>query len=100
MRALTLALVTAVMMGAGFLLLLPEAVSQERMQKIGTPAVQSGTAVKPGGPTKLKTNDDKVAELKCSGAKTKCTSKYAFVCPKGWGACTPPPGAKTCCQKN
>lgn len=100
MRTPTLILAAAVMTVAGFLLLLPDAVSQERMQKMGAPTPQSSTAVKPGGPTKLKTDEDKVAELKCSGAKTKCTSKYAFVCPKGWSACTPPPGTKTCCQKN
>ncbi len=40
-------------------------------------------------------------ELKCTGraGHATCTSKYAFVCPSGWSACSAPPGG-TCCTQN
>lgn len=44
----------------------------------------------------------KAKQLKCtsSGTVHTCTSKYAFVCPGGWSACSLSPGVKTCCTSN
>ena len=39
-------------------------------------------------------------ELTCNGAGTKCTSKFAFVCIKGWSACPLEGDNKTCCKKD
>jgi hypothetical protein len=82
---------------ATFVIVFAAAVSVVSMAQAQTKTLQTrqSTAI----------NDLKAAsgnqKLKCTGAtghKT-CTSKYAWVCPKGWNACTPPSGG-TCCTQN
>jgi hypothetical protein len=57
-------------------------------------------------PTREQTIDDLKAtsgdsKLTCTGGAghMTCTSKYAWVCPKGWKSCTPPPGGTCCTQR-